>query len=76
MFCFIIFIIKGSVSLPGPYVSGLIWAFLLLSAAVLGNTFVFVNADNSCLFSHSKNARCTFSEKQQWKIISFQDYKH
>ncbi|XP_023342605.1 inositol 1,4,5-trisphosphate receptor, partial [Eurytemora carolleeae] len=25
----------GAVSLPGPYVSGLIWAFLLLSAAVL-----------------------------------------
>ena len=57
MSCLIIFIIKGSVSLPGPYVSGLIWAFLLLSAAVLGNTFVFVNADNSCFFFHTVEMR-------------------
>ena len=31
------FVNLGSVNLPGAYLSGLIWAFLLLAGAVVGN---------------------------------------
>ena len=34
------------------------------------------NSDNSFIFSCSRNAQITFSEKPQLKIIGFQNYKH
>ena len=33
------FVNLGSVNLPGAYLSGLIWAFLLLAGAVVGNKY-------------------------------------